>query len=85
MRATGIPPHITIMLTVEELKQRNAQMQQIMEEGFEKIVPDIVAGVEKVIDDRAVGAGTVTMHGLKDMLDATLRNWSTGAIFFLKR
>jgi len=37
------------------------------------VVPKIIQGVTDVLEQKAVGLGTVTTHGLKEMLERVLR------------
>ena len=64
LQATGIPPHIDIRADTLAIRQE-----------IKSIVPHIdlsrqltVEGVTQVLEDRAIGAGTVTFDGLRNML-----------------
>ena len=60
MRATGIPPHITILTKMASLETKMDAVPQL--------VAQVIEGVTQVLEDRAIGAGTVTRDGLHDML-----------------
>jgi hypothetical protein len=61
---TGIPPHVLILIKMHRIRDdvRNLVPR------IEKVVPDIVQGVTDVLEERAIGAGTVTTHDLKEMI-----------------
>ena len=41
--------------------------------AVDSVVPKIIQGVTDVLEQKAVGLGTVTTHGLKEMLERVLR------------
>jgi hypothetical protein len=68
IRPTGIPPHVTALNRL-----------QVMTEKIAEIVPElnnipstVVEGVMAELESRAIGAGTVTRSGLKDLLNDCL-------------
>jgi hypothetical protein len=68
MQATGIPPHVAI------LKQLQGHQQAILAllPKMEAIAPSVVDGVVKELEERAIGAKTVTFDGLQAALEQKL-------------
>ena len=61
MRPTGIPPHVTVLSGMSLLV------------NMVTCLPDIVTGrVVDVLEERAIGAGTVTRDGLRELLQSAL-------------
>jgi hypothetical protein len=70
INATGLPPYISILQRVYELKTSMEVSLQRQEEN----VGRVIEGIAKDLEDRAIGARTVTRDGLKEMLLQTLQN-----------
>lgn len=70
MQPTGVPPHISILSYINELIQ---DVKTLFVE-IQKTVPDTVQGVNQILEDKAIGAGTVTRDGLREMLYDCLRD-----------
>lgn len=68
MTATGLPPFILIMNEVKECRKEVTAVIPAVESS----VPKVVGGVTQVLEDRAIGAGTVTRDGLRNMLNEVL-------------
>lgn len=60
--ASGIPPHVDMALKLERLMAK-----------VEALPDQVTQGVIKVLEDRAIGAGTVTTDGLKETLSTCIR------------
>jgi hypothetical protein len=78
LHATGIPPHIGLLVSMEEqigtIRSLASKMDQV--------APSVVDGVIKVLEERAIGAGTVTREGLDTLLSDVLAR--TGIIDFIQ-
>jgi phage-related protein len=61
---TGIPPHISILTHMHGLMDRVDQVVP----RIERVIPAVVQGLTNVSEERAIGAGTVTTHGLRKMI-----------------
>lgn len=70
IQATGIPPFVSILRDVKSLK---IHMDKL-EANQRTISRDVIDGVVQVLEDRAIGAGTVTRDGLRDLLRSVLRD-----------
>jgi hypothetical protein len=68
LRATGIPPHISLLTGVEDLKNQLSTVVDEIKNTRQQTVNDIVTELEA----RAVGAGTVTYDGLEGMINRCL-------------
>jgi hypothetical protein len=64
MHATGIPPMSLVMRSVE----KTAAVNQEILGKLDVLVPAVVKGVQEVLEENAIQAGTVTRSGLEDML-----------------
>lgn len=69
--ATGIPPHTSLLRNMTS-----------MVNAIQKVIPaidaaknQIVDGVVQVLEDRAIGAGTVTRDGLQQLLSSELERY----------
>jgi hypothetical protein len=61
IRATGIPPHVALLAQLDCVWSQVAAIPP----AVDSVVPRVVDGVIKVLEDRAIGAGTVTRDGLQ--------------------
>lgn len=68
MKATGIPPHISILCQMKDLQTRAIETVNTIESNRIKVVQDIILELE----ERAIGAKTVTFDGLNDMIESCL-------------
>jgi hypothetical protein len=66
--ATGIPPHISMLTEIQECSKQIATVVPAVDAA----VPKMVDGVIEVLEERAIGAGTVTRNGLESMLTSVL-------------
>ena len=64
IRATGIPAHVTILSQLKEMTLSWQENVRAQNENVQKIVE----GVTKVLEEKAVGLGTVTYAGLSDAI-----------------
>ncbi|GMF32529.1 unnamed protein product [Phytophthora lilii] len=64
LKATGLPPHVSILSQMKELQSRTLSTFKKIEEARHEIVKDIVHELE----NRAIGASPVTYDGLHDAL-----------------
>lgn len=69
LRATGVPPHISILAQMESYANSIALVVPSMERIAEKIVSEVTGNVVSVLEDRAIGCNTVTTQGLQTALD----------------
>jgi hypothetical protein len=65
---TGIPPHISILVEMQGMRD---EVRRVVPR-IESAVPEVVQGVTNVLEERAIGAGTVTTHGLKEMMKTVM-------------
>ena len=61
MQATGVPPHVILL---NEMNHVSENLSQVSDR--------VVQGVIEVLEERAIGAGTVTRDGLHDMIGECL-------------
>ena len=66
--ATGVPPHISI---ITEMRNIQGKILEILP-TVNNSVDMTIAGIIKELENRAIGAGTVTRDGLEGLLRATL-------------
>ena len=66
---TGIPPQVEMMVELRELGKEVRAFGPTVR----NIVPDIINGVSNLLEENAIEAGTVTRHGLRDMIQGILR------------
>ena len=64
LTATGVPPHVSILLQMKEMCDSLKKNIQIQNENVEKIIN----GVMEKLEEKAVGLGTVTQSGLTEAL-----------------
>ena len=70
IKATGVPPHVSLMLMISS--ETNIMYEIIPK--IEKIAPDAVAGIVQELEERAIGAGTVTRIKLRICFKASLNS-----------
>lgn len=68
IRPTGIPPHVSLLLQVQELNQHVLAVIP----AVERIQGTVVDGVTAVLEERAVGANTVTRAGLDELIKSSV-------------
>lgn len=68
MLATGLPPHIELLLAMTKAAD---EIKQVIP-AIDAAVPKIIGGVSQVLEDKGIEAGTVTRDGLKEMLHKVL-------------
>lgn len=78
LRPTGIPTFIDIILNNEQKADQIKNLQSTVAQ----LPAAVVDGVEKILEERAIGAGTVTTHGFDKLLMQSLEN--AGIIDFIK-
>lgn len=61
MRPTGVPPYIALLDSLETVREEVKSVRA-------NLVGDVVSGVAQILEERAIGAATVTRHGLSEML-----------------
>ena len=69
IQPTGVPTLTTVLLKMQSLERK---VDEIVP-AVDGVVPKIIQGVTDVLEQKAVGLGTVTTHGLKEMLERVLR------------
>jgi hypothetical protein len=70
IQPTGVPPHISLL---NQMMNMTEEMKAIIP-AVDRIVPRVVNGVETVLEERAIGAGTVTRDGLEVLLKKSLQD-----------
>jgi hypothetical protein len=66
--ATGLPAHTALLLQSAEISR---SLEAVIPE-MRAIGPAVVTGVVKELNDRAIGAGTVTRDGLQELLETVV-------------
>lgn len=69
IKATGIPPHVMIFSRIAHMEKEVQSLKSAVDENPEKTRSLLMHD----FDERAIGAGTVTRHGLREMLDDVLQ------------
>jgi hypothetical protein len=69
--ATGIPPHTCLL---KEMKLVSEEIKQLLP-SIDKITEKTVHGVDRLLENRAIGTGTVTRDGLKEILREELSKY----------
>ena len=67
--ATGVPPHISLL---NQMKQIEDEIKKVIP-ALQESVTSTVSGIVHELEERAIGARTVTTDGLKAMLEETLQ------------
>ena len=62
--ASGIPPHTQLLRELTTMRNQNQDLIPAIDAARQRAVEDII----QVLEDRAIGAGTVTRDGLRDLL-----------------
>lgn len=70
IRATGIPPHIGIICNLDRVSENLLHVTSVVQETGQKTVD----GVIQVLEDHAIGAGTVTFNGLNSAINTCTEN-----------
>ena len=68
LKATGVPPHI---MQLNKIKEISDNISKIIP-AIEKSTKDAIAGLVNVLEERAIGANTVTYEGLSKSINNTL-------------
>jgi hypothetical protein len=79
LRATGIPPHISLLAEMKNVTVVLEKFGSLFESTGSKIVADII----QVLEERAIGAGTVTRDGLENVFRSVLED--TGIFEFMRQ
>jgi len=64
LRATGIPPHVNI---IEKMEAVQDGLHKILP-AISNIPPEVVKGVDRLLEQKAVNIGAVTRSGVEDVL-----------------
>ena len=67
--ATGVPPHISLL---NEMKNIESEIKRVLP-ALKESVTSTISGLVHELEERAIGARTVTTDGLKTMLEGTLQ------------
>ena len=80
-KPTGVPPHI---LQLNKLKEISDNIGLIIP-AIEQSTTNAINGLIQVLEDRAIGSGTVTYDGLTETINTTMKNVleSTGVLALL--
>lgn len=68
IQATGVPPHVMLLQDMGRMLDGLEGQKEALKES----VTGVIEGIVQELEDRAIGAGTVTRHGLEDMLMSCL-------------
>jgi len=71
---TGIPPHIALLEKMETIISDYQLNQNHLIPIINSIPLEVAEKVTQILEERAIGAGTVTYTGLKEMLSVCLEN-----------
>ncbi len=66
--ATGVPPHVSILRTLQDFLNQFTEIAS----SVQLITPEVVNGVVRELEQRAIGSGTVTRDGLEGLLNQCL-------------
>ncbi len=66
--STGVPPHVSILRTLQGFLNQFTEITSTLQ----SIPPEVVNGVIRELEQRAIGAGTVTRDGLERLLNQCL-------------
>ena len=67
--ATGVPPHISLLNQMKNIEDEIKRVLPALKES----VTSTISGLVQELEERAIGARTVTTDGLKAMLEGTLQ------------
>lgn len=68
MRATGIPPHVTLLLNLASVQNQFSEVNS----NITQLVPEVVSGITTVLEDRAIQSQAVTPSQLESLLSRCL-------------
>jgi len=69
MRATGIPPHVSLLLNLTSMQN---QVSEVNTHITRQLVPDVVAGITTILEERAIQSQAVTPSHLESLLSQCL-------------
>lgn len=69
MRATGIPPHVSLLLNLTSMEN---QVREVNTHITSQLVPDVVAGITTILEERAIQSHAVTPSHLESLLTQCL-------------
>lgn len=76
IRATGIPPHVTMYTLFADLRTKAEETITIMREESAKVCKNVT----QFLEEKAVGLGTVTTAGLEEKIRLCLEGFGVGRI-----
>lgn len=68
MKPTGLTPNVSVCSRLHDLEEKVAELTSTIP----RIAPQVVDGVINVLEERAIGAGTVTSNGLENTINKCL-------------
>jgi hypothetical protein len=68
LRATGVPAHVGVMVELRDVCLQVKEGIRLQAHHAAEVTRDVVGGIVKELEDRAIGAGTVTAAGLKNTI-----------------
>eukprot|EP01013_Petalomonas_cantuscygni_P032228 TRINITY_DN586_c0_g1_i1.p1 TRINITY_DN586_c0_g1~~TRINITY_DN586_c0_g1_i1.p1 ORF type:complete len:790 (+),score=56.99 TRINITY_DN586_c0_g1_i1:18-2387(+) len=68
-RATGIPPNVTVLLRIRDVLEGVGGIIPAMQ----RIARESQESMQKFLEERAIGLGTVTKHGLEEALQPVMQ------------
>ena len=70
MHATGVPPHVSLLIRLTNI----SNAVSILGPNLASMPTQVAKEIEKILEERAIGAGTVTRDGLSDLLKNILKD-----------
>ncbi|KAI9906950.1 hypothetical protein PsorP6_016688 [Peronosclerospora sorghi] len=77
LRATGVPPHVSMMHSFSTVSSKVDEGIRLQSVHAKDIVAEVATRIVRELEDRDIGAGTVTTDGLKSALMDCLRASTT--------
>jgi hypothetical protein len=69
MHTAGIPPHITLLQQMQKVGDGVAELRSSVQE----LPVRMQTGIDRLLEERAVDAGTITAQGLRNTMTAMLQ------------
>jgi len=70
MKPTGIPPYVSILKRLDDHEEKSAKILQ----AVQGLPHQVAIEVDEILEQKAVGAGTVTFQGLENMIRHVMRD-----------
>jgi len=82
IQPTGIPLIVSILGDLENLKAAHSQLKQQLTDQSQTIIDGVTSRVVSILEERAIGAGTVTTAGLDTKIQS-LQDWLEQKLAFV--